>query len=230
MKKILFLFCIFPIFASYCYSQKTDTIYFDKKANISTKKKCKLYIIAKQDTNITRIAAYSKNGVLISTGGFKSVDFKNMKGEETGPFNYFKNGRLEKFALYEPSKYPEILSSLSKFLEKIPQQPDSLHLEVYYHENGEIDCVGYRGNGCDLVGTWVFYTEDGKFTTVESYKNNLIDGPATVYYLDKVTETRNYKDGKRTGAWDFYYTDGGIYRTDFYLDGKKIKVIRQSNN
>jgi antitoxin component YwqK of YwqJK toxin-antitoxin module len=232
MKKIIAILCTLFISVNICNSQKSDTTYFDKKSHFTTKENTFLYIISKQDinTDIVKVAAYNKNGKILSTGGFKSYDIKNMKGENTGPFNYYKNDRLESFELYEPSKYPEVLSSLSVILEKIPQQADSLFLEINYYKNGIIKSVGYRSTCCDLVGTWVYYSKNGKYMIVESYKNNVIDGLSTVYYLGKIIATGNYKNGKKDGEWYIYYADGTPLKTEFYLNGRKITIINQSNN
>lgn len=226
MNKIIAIPFILSISISICNSQIVDTTFFDKNANITSKENTSIYIISKHDinTDIAEVTAYRKNGKVISTGSFKSYDIKNMKGDNTGPFNYYKNNRLVRLELYEPSKYPEVLSSFSKTLEKIPQQADSLFLEVNYYKNGKIKSVGYRYSHCDIIGTWVFYSKDGKYMIVESYKNNVVEGLATVYYLGKVIKTGNYKDGIEDGEWYIYNDDGTLLRTEFYLDGQKIIV------
>jgi antitoxin component YwqK of YwqJK toxin-antitoxin module len=224
MKKIITAFYFLFISINLCNSQKVDTTFFDKNANVTSKEKSFAYLVSKQDINtgISTVNAYRKNGKIVLGGSFKTFDIKNMITDKSGPFYYYKNEKLVKFKLFEPSEHPEVLSSLSKILENIPQQPDSLYLEINYYKNGSIESVGYRCTCCDLIGTWAYYSKDGKYMTLEPYKNNVINGLVKVYYLGKIIETGNYKNDKKDGEWYIYDTNGTLLRVDFYIDGHKI--------
>ena len=219
MKKIIFLSFLLLSNNHPSECQKVDTTYYNLFNEEVSSKKYAYYRIAKQEENFVRVFDYYITGHLKMTGSYKSFEFI----EKTGPFNYYSGDRVNEFRLYEPSKYPKILSSLGTVLNEIPQQPDSLYLVVYFHKNKKIDAIGYRRDCCFLEGTWMFFSKDGKSASVASYKNDIEEGPYTVYYNGKVLYSGFFKDGKKDGEWSFFGNDGKIYRTVFYHNGKKVK-------
>jgi antitoxin component YwqK of YwqJK toxin-antitoxin module len=156
------------------------------------------------------------------SGGYKSNDFK----EKTGPFKYYLNNRITEIKIYEPSKYPEVLSSFSGLLEKIPQQPDSLALVIYFHKNKKFHSAGYISECCFRYGSWIFLSKNGKEAVLETYKNNILHGPLEIFYSNKLWLKGSYTDGKRDGEWLFYDDQNNLYKTKIYSAGDKLKVIR----
>ena len=222
MKKIFVLLLTLFIGFNLCFGQNIDTTYFDKNWNSTASKNYKYYRVAKRDSDFIKVTDYERNGDIQMTGGYKTFEFEN----ETGPFYYYKNNLLTGFELYEPSRYPKIYSSLNEIVKRIPQQPDSLILDINYFKDQTIKSIGYRHKCCDLIGTWFYFSKNGKYVTEESYKNNVGDGSSTVYFLNKIIISGNWKDGKKDGEWIFRFYDGQLRKTEVYQDGQKIKVIR----
>lgn len=220
MKRTITLFLCLLSLISNCNCQKIDTIYYDKNWNETNYNNCKYYRIASQHSDIVKVVDYYKNGQIQMTGAFKSFDFE----EETGPFYYYKKNKLTIFELYEPSRYPELLLSLKNTLERIPPQPDSLHLSISYYKNRKIESMGYFSDCCIRNGIWVYYSKNGKEEVVESFRNNLADGLLIVYRLNKLWSTIDYKDGKRDGEWRFYDKNEKVTKIIKYRNGEKIKV------
>ena len=208
---------------SFCFTvstgQRVDTLYYDKNENPATKKHYNFYRVATQDSDFVKVIDYSKSGDVLMTGGYKSIQLT----EKTGPFYHFTGNRLILFELYEPSKYPELLKPLESVMALIPKQNDSLHLEVFFYKNLQIDAVGYRNSCCILHGTWIYFSRNGKEMTIQSYNYNKREGPVSIYYKDKLFLTGYFSDGKESGEWKYYLVDGKVYRTKTYLDGKRVK-------
>jgi hypothetical protein len=220
MKKMIILFFLLLSINHPSECQKVDTLYYNLFNEAVSSKKYAYYRIAKQEENFVRVFDYYRTGHLKMTGRYKSFELI----EKTGPFNYYRGDRVYEFRLYEPSKYPEILSSLGTVINEIPQQPDSLYLVIDFYKNNKIDAIGYRRECCFQEGSWMFFSKDGKTASVETFKNDLSDGPCKAYNQGKVTLTGFFKDDKKDGEWSFFDNDGKIYKTVFYRNGKKVKV------
>jgi hypothetical protein len=223
MKNTLLFIMLFFVKICLCTGQKIDTVYYTLFYKNASPKRYAIYRVVRNDSGIVKVFDYYKGGSIIMSGGFKSTDFK----ERTGPFRYYTNSKLKEFRLYEQSKYPEALMPFKVLLEKIPNQSDSLYLVMYFYRNKNIRSAGYRSECCKLVGTWLFFTEDGKSVMLENYKNNIIDGPVYGYDNGFNWLLGQYKEGKRDGDWVYYYVDDHtFYKKVIYKDGKKIKTIR----
>jgi len=82
-----------------------------------------------------------------------------------------------------------------------------------------------EGNFIDRkkVGIWQYFSDvDEKLVSEEHYKNGLLDGKSTTYYINKGKpfEVVAYEKGIKNGEWVKYFMDGKIMTRTFYVDGK----------
>ena len=223
MKKLFIAIFFLLIWTEISNCQEVDTLYYTLLFKEATPKKYTFYRVVRHDSDIIKVFDYWKNGEIYMSGGYKSDNFK----EKTGPFKYYLNNRITRIMLYEPSKYPEFLSSFSGLLELIPQQPDSLYLVIYLFKNNKFHSAGYRSECCLRYGPWIFLSKNGKEAALETYKNNILHGPLEEYYLNQLWLKGSYKNGERDGEWLYYDTrNHSLYKTIIYSSGKKLKVIR----
>lgn len=134
MKLFLLLIFFFYIPATALFCQNIDTLYYDHSFREATEKRYTFYRLVRKDSGIVKVFDYWKNGRIQMSGGYRSADFK----VETGPFKYYKRDRITNIVLHEPYKYPGVLSSFSAILERIPKQPDSASLVIYFHKNRKL--------------------------------------------------------------------------------------------
>ncbi|MEN9441031.1 MAG: hypothetical protein RLZ33_1108 [Bacteroidota bacterium] len=101
----------------------------------------------------------------------------------------------------------------------------------FYHENGVVMSQGiYKNLKKDSI--WLNYGPSGKLSTSETYKNDLLNGKRTVYYVSddpndksrKVMEVSNYLDGLLNGESIQYFENGTIREKGSYIQGKKNGV------
>jgi antitoxin component YwqK of YwqJK toxin-antitoxin module len=222
MKKVfLSIFILLPGI-NYVYSQVPDTLYFDKNWNPTGHNNYSFYRITTKDSHAVKCIDYYKNGEIQSTGTY--IDSNLV--DKIGPFYYYKNNRLTSIQVYKASHYPEFLESLDRIISRVPPQMDSLMLEINYNKSEAIESIGYRNDFCNKVGTWLSYWQKGKYVYLETYTNGVLDGPWSVYHLDKIFRTGFRNAGKKHGDWNYYDKSGQLYKKIQYQDGKKIKSIR----
>lgn len=119
----------------------------------------------------------------------------------------------------------------------------------FYHENGKLMSYGiYRDLKKDSI--WLNFGPSGRLSNSESYKNDVLNGKKTVYYIpedpnDKsqiVSTVMNYSNGKLNGDYTEYFNGGGVkvkgkYEMDrkigvwerYHVTGKKMMLERYKN-
>jgi antitoxin component YwqK of YwqJK toxin-antitoxin module len=106
----------------------------------------------------------------------------------------------------------------------------------YYHENTNLMSYGiFRDLKKDSI--WLNFTESGKLSNAESYKNDLLNGKKTIYFVSEiesgksplVSATCMYAEGKANGEYIEYFNDGNIKLKGNYLLDKK-NGIWESNH
>jgi antitoxin component YwqK of YwqJK toxin-antitoxin module len=102
---------------------------------------------------------------------------------------------------------------------------------VYYHENGDVMSKGvFRDFKKDSI--WCNYSPSGRLINKESYKNDLLNGKTTVYYVpedpnDKslwILSIANFKEGKYDGEYLEYFQGGSPKTKGFYDMNRKTGV------
>jgi antitoxin component YwqK of YwqJK toxin-antitoxin module len=99
----------------------------------------------------------------------------------------------------------------------------------FYHENGKLMSQGiYRNMKKDSV--WTTFNSDGRITMKETYKNDLLNGLKTVYYIPDDPEVRvevviseyNYLNGKPEGNFVEYYPNRQVRKTGQFKNNQRI--------
>lgn len=99
---------------------------------------------------------------------------------------------------------------------------DTLMVETYkngklegekriYFPNGKITEVSYYQQGL-RQGVTLVYDETGNLLSEIEYQNDTLNGLAKYYEFGKLIVKGFYKNGKRTGVWEFY-KDGALTET-----------------
>jgi antitoxin component YwqK of YwqJK toxin-antitoxin module len=99
---------------------------------------------------------------------------------------------------------------------------------IYYHENGFVMSRGiYTHLKKDSV--WMNYGPSGRLSNKETYKNDLLDGKKTVFYIPEDPEDKSqwvmsvsyYKEGKMDGEYVEYFEGGSLKVKGAYLMDRK---------
>lgn len=109
----------------------------------------------------------------------------------------------------------------------IDNKPNSNQSTVkLYFENEALMADGfYRNQKKDSI--WMNYNERGELVSLESYKNDKLNGKKINYYLMDQLETgelhilsvTNYRDDIRDGAFKEYYPNGKMKMSGNYVNG-----------
>jgi antitoxin component YwqK of YwqJK toxin-antitoxin module len=132
--------------------------------------------------------------------------FKNNK--PVGKFTrYYKTGKVFSEAFfYDNSKY-----STTKM----------------YNNAGFVIAKGrYAEQQRDSI--WHFFLDNGKPISQDSYKEGVLHGESRTFFFPSSTlhEIVNYKEGKKHGLYEKYYTDGRIRLRAMYCDGVLCDTMR----
>jgi antitoxin component YwqK of YwqJK toxin-antitoxin module len=205
---ILIIFCI-----DYSAGQKRDTIYYDKNWVETKSKNFEFYRIAFLDRGLIRTTDYYKSGKIQMTGTYRSFNYK----DPTGQFLYYKkNGHFESQTIYEPYKYPDLISPFKDYIGLISPLPDSFSIGISYRPNGSIWGIGYESDSCACKSRYIYLSAKGYLYFQMSYLNQKKDGRYIQYFANKKGIVGQFKAGKRTGEWIFYNRDGTIRKTINY--------------
>lgn len=211
---LLLIFC-----SDYSAGQRRDTIYYDKNWKEIENKNYKFYRVAFQYEGIVQVTDYYKFGKIQMTGTYKTFNFKDPTGQF---FYYKKNGYFDQQTIYEPFKYPDLLSPIHDYLNLISPLPDSFSIQISYRKRGSIWGIGYVSDSCSCRSRMLYMSNKGNLWFQMSYLNNKSDGRFIKYYSNKIGITGQFKTGKKNGEWVFYNQDGTVQRKENYLNGEKI--------
>ena len=187
------------------------------------------------------LIAFTLSGFQLNAQGKNQVDAQGRKQgvwEKTYPkslaYEYkgqFKDDKpVGTFTYFYPSTK---LKAVIKHNEKTGRS------ETYmYHESGVLMAYGiYRNQKKDSV--WTQYGPGGKLSSRETYKNGILEGKFTIYYIPEdpdgkmqnIAKTGNYKNGKLNGEIIEYFDYGTVKTKFMYLDGTKhgLCVSNHSN-
>jgi hypothetical protein len=215
---ILFYFLIFYLDSA--TGQRRDTIYYDKNWKEVERKSYKFYRVAFQYNGIVQVTDYFKSGKVQMSGTYKSFKFDDPTGQF---FYYSKNGHFYQQTIYEPLKYPAILSPFIDYLNLISPLPDSIHIKINYRKRGSIWGIGYILDPCCCRSRWLYLSNRGDLWFQISYLNTKFDGIYIEYNSNKISTTGQYVTGKKNGEWGYYNQDGTINKKVNYLNGKEIR-------
>ena len=145
--------------------------------------------------------------------------------------SYYPNGRLERKARFNNGKDHDTAYAYysSGDIQAVIIHVDGIENGTwgYWYDNGEDNPAAQQvawGNTFSMgnkEGQWLFFAEDGKPTKVQSYKDNLLDGPSKTYYPSgNIKKTVEYKGGNIHGAYTMYYEDSVIKSIKTYKNDK----------
>lgn len=136
--------------------------------------------------------------------------FKN--GQKTGLwFKRYPNGNIAYEKNYKAGRLfgKSVDYYLSGNIETESNYNENGYLEgayKVYHETKGILLKGQYDSQGGKIGTWRYYTEEGKLLEVKNYNSNRLDGLYEYYYPNKgiVQEKGYYKNGRKVGTWSYY--------------------------
>lgn len=173
-------------------------------------------------------------GIVLFTNVVFSQNVTDTKGLKQGPWakvypgtkvyqykGQFKDDKpVGTFTYYYPSSK---LKAIVKHLEETNRSE-----AIYYHENGLIMSKGiYKDLKKDSI--WMNYGPSGRLSNKETYKNDLLDGKKTVFYVPEDPEDKsqlvmsisNYKEGKMDGEYAEYFEGGSLKVKGAYVMDRK---------
>ncbi|MEN9444528.1 MAG: hypothetical protein RIS47_1418 [Bacteroidota bacterium] len=88
--------------------------------------------------------------------------------------------------------------------------------ETRLYPNAQVEMEGGIANG-QRDGVWTYFKEDGKKWMEESYKDGVMQGPVTVWYLNgELKYEGEYTAGRPSGKWKFYDEKGTLTKEQSY--------------
>ena len=99
---------------------------------------------------------------------------------------------------------------------------------IFYHDNGQVMTEGqFFKKMKDSL--WYNYSKYGELSSIESFKNNKLNGLKIVFYLEgqqddkpKILRKENYVDSLLHGAYETFYSDGKLKQKGAYTFGVPI--------
>jgi antitoxin component YwqK of YwqJK toxin-antitoxin module len=138
----------------------------------------------------------------------------------------FKNDKpVGTFTYYYPS---------TKVKAIIKHEPSGRSEAFFYYENKNLLGHGiYRDQKKDSV--WTHYSPEGNLSYKETYKNDLLHGVKTIYYIPERIEDRRveimreetYTEGVLHGPVREYFQGGGKKMEANYVDGRPNGAVRR---
>lgn len=116
----------------------------------------------------------------------------------------------------------------------IHEENSNRSVAYMYHENGKMMSYGiYRDQKKDSI--WNYYGPSERLSLKESYKNGVLHGIKTIYYVPQergvpttqVAKTITYKNGLLDGPMKAYFDNGVIKETGNYTNDKRNGVFKK---
>ncbi len=244
MKSLFLLIIIFSVSVS-LYSQDTLVFFYDHNwKEISDKNTASFYRKAFKTADKRFIAHdYYIDGNIQMTGVYKDKKYKEKHGLFT---YYFANGTISSkgecindknaglWTLWHENGQKESEGLYKNgFLDGrwqywydngLPRYTITHKLNivegegVYWHDTGEKKAQGNFLNGTK-DGAWKYYYKNGDVSGEEFFQNGKLIS-ATEYYNDNIVKSKgSYVDGKNSGVWTFWDTDGRVIWEGSYING-----------
>lgn len=168
------------------------------------------------------------------------LNFTDKQGRKQGEWQkkYPKSSALEFKGTFKDDKPVGVFTYYypsTKVKAVIRHSENALRSEAFfYHDNGELMTYGiYRNMKKDSI--WLNFGPSGRISFKESYKNDVLDGIKTVYFISedinnkssKVASIVNYRNGKLDGEFKEYFDFGGTKTVGQYSQDKKIGIWQE---
>jgi antitoxin component YwqK of YwqJK toxin-antitoxin module len=168
----------------------------------------------------------------------------SLEGEQT---TYYQNGKVERLEVYKKGKlegleeefdddgkkYCEIIFEKGrlkdiKFLNKKGETIANTTSRrgdaniVFYDADGNKTNEGFFTKDGDREGKATYYYKNGKISAEANYKNGLLNGDRTTYYLNgNKQEEGTYKDDEADGYFKFYHKNGKLKSEGWFVNGQR---------
>jgi uncharacterized protein len=181
-----------------------------------------------EQKNLIKKGSFDKDGkrmgswlAYYSNGKLKTEENYGAGGKLNGPYKYYteagavideftyKNGKLTDYKQFDRN---------GKLLAEGNRERKKIELKIY-HDNGNIKRQGILENNLS-VGEWVYYDVNGVLYSKFNFKDDLENGPSTVFFSDGNKRSElDYKEGKAEGCFMRYNEFGvlveeGLYKND----------------
>lgn len=168
------------------------------------------------------------------------INQKDKQGKKQGVWqkNYPKSSALEYKGQFKNDKPVGVFTYYypsTKVKAVIKHGENTSRSEAYfYHENGVLMSFGiYQNMKKDSV--WLNFGPSGRISYKETYKNDVLDGLKTVYFISENLEDRSskisalsmYKAGKLNGEFKEYFDSGQVKTTGTFQEDKKVGIWEQ---
>ena len=198
-----------------------------------------------KDGRIVAITTYKKNFIVSN----EKVNRKDEKGKKQGLWKtYYKNNRLKKEERYKDdvlNGYVKFynaqgkLESATLYLDGKEQSQEEnvadFDITSTYFSDGKVKSTTVYNKAGKKDGISTSYDQEGKIVASEIYRNGyllkkgviddkgLYQGYWEEYYLTgKVKSKGSYKNGKKFGKWEYFFTNGKLEQKGTYDSNGKV--------
>jgi antitoxin component YwqK of YwqJK toxin-antitoxin module len=118
-------------------------------------------------------------------------------------------------------------------------QNGKIFSEAFFYENSKYSSTKFYNNATRVIAKgryadqkrdsiWHFFLDDGKPISQDSYKDGILHGESKTFFYpsSQLHEITNYRDGKKHGLYEKYYSDGRIRIRAIYCDGVLCDTMR----
>lgn len=129
---------------------------------------------------------------------------------------------IKKIALILPLLFLLIACSSSSEKEKVGEKSQKNNLIVrrgneyteFYKDKLQVKMHGYYDKEKQRHGVWEYYTQEGIKISTSMYWHGVKEGFSIVYYPNGAQRyVGEYKNGQKTGKWDFYDNKGNLVQS-----------------
>jgi antitoxin component YwqK of YwqJK toxin-antitoxin module len=179
-------------------------------------------------------------GLMIFVGSILNVNAQNItdkQGRKQGAWQktYPKSKALEYKGTFKDNKPVGVFTYFypsTKVKAVIRHSETTNQSEAFfYHDNGELMTYGiYQNLKKDSV--WLNFGPTGRISYKESYKNDILDGLKTIYFISedinnkssKISSMLNYKNGQLDGEFRELFDFGGKKIVGQYKEDEKVGI------
>lgn len=171
-------------------------------------------------------------GQNVGQKGDEIKNYTDINGMKQGPWEVkYPNGQIAYVGYFKNNKP---VGKFTRYYES-----GKLFSEAYFYDNSKYSSVKMyntaervigRGRYCDQNkdSIWIFYLDNGMQIAQEEYNNGILHGISKTFYYPSgnLHEIIPYKDGKKHGLYEKYYSDGRIRMRATYCDGLMCDTMK----
>lgn len=214
-------FLHFILLFLFCKSNAQEKKYFDSNWKLVNQENAIYYRTTKKSDQLYEIKDFYIDG---------KIQFECYSNVETEPFNeegvanwYFKNGNIERTAIYSNGKLNGKstsyysngkIKSESNYVNGLPDG-----FQRNYFPSGKLQAEVNFVNG-EMHGKYVKYQSESQLAEMMSFKNGVLDGPIEAYNHNYLSYKAFVKDGFPEGEVINYYYDSNQIQSRYKITNK----------